>query len=118
MTMAVWEWCKRIWYSSRYELTAPDGWFENDVKEYGTQAAVAAVFRSDVFENDVKEYGTQASTAPSSDRSSFENDVKEYGTQAFGRPGVDVRQFENDVKEYGTQAGKYRHAYEPCLRMM
>ena len=35
-----------------------------------------------LFENDVKEYGTQASKTPKTRPSRFENDVKEYGTQA------------------------------------
>ena len=34
--------------------------FENDVKEYGTQAKKLRKEESDMFENDVKEYGTQA----------------------------------------------------------
>ena len=56
--------------------------FENDVKEYGTQALFMVKYNGDLFENDVKEYGTQAPkwTKVTPDR--FENDVKEYGTQA------------------------------------
>ncbi len=34
--------------------------FENDVKQYGTQASFMAVKLLSVFENDVKQYGTQA----------------------------------------------------------
>ncbi len=34
--------------------------FENDVKMYGTQAAVNNAINADRFENDVKMYGTQA----------------------------------------------------------
>ena len=34
--------------------------FENDVKTYGTQAAVAVVSTGPRFENDVKTYGIQA----------------------------------------------------------
>ena len=35
-----------------------------------------------VFENDVKQYGTQAALMPESFVNQFENDVKQYGTQA------------------------------------
>ena len=38
------------------------------------------------FENDVKQYGTQASATGYKGASSFENDVKQYGTQAYHRP--------------------------------
>ena len=34
--------------------------FENDVKMYGTQAAVYVPPKEKMFENDVKMYGTQA----------------------------------------------------------
>ena len=34
--------------------------FENDVKMYGTQAAISSPQYLDWFENDVKMYGTQA----------------------------------------------------------
>ena len=34
--------------------------FENDVKEYGTQATMEQFEGLEQFENDVKEYGTQA----------------------------------------------------------
>ena len=35
-----------------------------------------------MFENDVKQYGTQASTDRNREDIAFENDVKQYGTQA------------------------------------
>ena len=35
--------------------------FENDVKTYGTQAAISELNTNMQFENDVKTYGTQAS---------------------------------------------------------
>ena len=35
-----------------------------------------------MFENDVKQYGTQARICRYSKRVKFENDVKQYGTQA------------------------------------
>ena len=35
------------------------------------------------FENDVKQYGTQASRIITQDKKQFENDVKQYGTQAI-----------------------------------
>ena len=34
--------------------------FENDVKQYGTQAVRPLQMRYEGFENDVKQYGTQA----------------------------------------------------------
>ena len=34
--------------------------FENDVKMYGTQAAIRRSIIAEKFENDVKMYGTQA----------------------------------------------------------
>ena len=34
--------------------------FENDVKQYGTQASALHIQYDDMFENDVKQYGTQA----------------------------------------------------------
>ena len=34
--------------------------FENDVKQYGTQASQKELKQIQVFENDVKQYGTQA----------------------------------------------------------
>ena len=34
--------------------------FENDVKQYGTQAETETEDKTDEFENDVKQYGTQA----------------------------------------------------------
>ena len=37
------------------------------------------------FENDVKMYGTQAALMPESFVNQFENDVKMYGTQAIVR---------------------------------
>ena len=56
------------------------------------------------FENDVKQYGTQAEPLPEKNREQFENDVKQYGTQAsIPNCKVDLS-FENDVKQYGTQA--------------
>ena len=36
--------------------------FENDVKQYGTQALLSLAQIADTFENDVKQYGTQAKT--------------------------------------------------------
>ena len=36
-----------------------------------------------LFENDVKQYGTQANTIPEGLEYGFENDVKQYGTQAL-----------------------------------
>ena len=56
------------------------------------------------FENDVKQYGTQAGRVPGLDRHLFENDVKQYGTQALSAVCFIMSQFENDVKQYGTQA--------------
>ena len=56
--------------------------FENDVKEYGTQAISGVGVAVEVFENDVKEYGTQATMEQFEGLEQFENDVKEYGTQA------------------------------------
>ena len=56
------------------------------------------------FENDVKQYGTQAAHMHYKDDNRFENDVKQYGTQALLTPFSVVIQFENDVKQYGTQA--------------
>ena len=38
--------------------------FENDVKMYGTQAAIISYLHRQVFENDVKMYGTQAEKIP------------------------------------------------------
>ena len=70
------------------------------------------------FENDVKEYGTQASCSPPSSSGSFENDVKEYGTQAQFNQLMGYTVFENDVKEYGTQARSLRPRPGRCLRMM
>ena len=35
--------------------------FENDVKQYGTQAHLHLITEFQMFENDVKQYGTQAS---------------------------------------------------------
>ena len=56
------------------------------------------------FENDVKQYGTQASTDRNREDIAFENDVKQYGTQADIERCSNIRLFENDVKQYGTQA--------------
>ena len=36
--------------------------FENDVKMYGTQTSVIALYLKYLFENDVKMYGTQTVT--------------------------------------------------------
>ena len=55
--------------------------FENDVKMYGTQTALEAVYIKGKFENDVKMYGTQTCTTPNRKTEVFENDVKMYGTQ-------------------------------------
>ena len=78
----VWEWCKRIWYSSNGREPSKKDRFENDVKEYGTQALRQDDTRQRRFENDVKEYGTQANWKKAQLPYKFENDVKEYGTQA------------------------------------
>ena len=59
-----------------------NGLFENDVKQYGTQAFQEPYFTDRLFENDVKQYGTQALLMRTDRRSRFENDVKQYGTQA------------------------------------
>ena len=56
------------------------------------------------FENDVKQYGTQARQWVIDDSLKFENDVKQYGTQANYCTAWLVVVFENDVKQYGTQA--------------
>ena len=56
------------------------------------------------FENDVKQYGTQAFTVGKCVTNGFENDVKQYGTQASRFPTLPTNAFENDVKQYGTQA--------------
>ena len=57
-----------------------------------------------MFENDVKQYGTQAITFCCLFAFKFANDVKQYGTQAPLRPRQQICPFENDVKQYGTQA--------------
>ena len=56
------------------------------------------------FENDVKQYGTQALLGHMDVFNVFENDVKQYGTQAHHDHSIPVLLFENDVKQYGTQA--------------
>ena len=56
------------------------------------------------FENDVKQYGTQAEFEDFTDEQLFENDVKQYGTQAQVLQIRFAPLFENDVKQYGTQA--------------
>ena len=56
------------------------------------------------FENDVKQYGTQADLRRSHCFNRFENDVKQYGTQAHCFLFLSLNKFENDVKQYGTQA--------------
>ena len=56
--------------------------FENDVKMYGTQAAIDLFPNIKLFENDVKMYGTQAEALKNDSERAFENDVKMYGTQA------------------------------------
>ena len=56
------------------------------------------------FENDVKQYGTQAPLVSCKTVIRFENDVKQYGTQAIRIVGRFLIEFENDVKQYGTQA--------------
>ena len=58
--------------------------FENDVKQYGTQAKETTTLLNGMFENDVKQYGTQANIERCSNIRLFENDVKQYGTQATG----------------------------------
>ena len=44
----------------RLEADGKSPWFENDVKMYGTQAALKICLLNWKFENDVKMYGTQA----------------------------------------------------------
>ena len=56
--------------------------FENDVKQYGTQANLLILKANLLFENDVKQYGTQAMLADEIFCNVFENDVKQYGPQA------------------------------------
>ena len=56
------------------------------------------------FENDVKQYGTQATMGLCQSCIEFENDVKQYGTQATEKEQIEQDMFENDVKQYGTQA--------------
>ena len=56
------------------------------------------------FENDVKQYGTQATKEEVKSKERFENDVKQYGTQALKIFSHTLFVFENDVKQYGTQA--------------
>ena len=63
-------------------MTDHKGTFENDVKMYGTQAALNDVEVVMPFENDVKMYGTQAVCGKCGSNYQFENDVKMYGTQA------------------------------------
>ena len=58
--LGVWEWCKNVWYSSRYDIFRFKSLFENDVKMYGTQADIYSIDGCGLFENDVKMYGTQA----------------------------------------------------------
>ena len=70
------------------------------------------------FENDVKEYGTQAELLHRAWFGVFENDVKEYGTQAEWQDEVNQSMFENDVKEYGTQAISAMKQQRGSLRMM
>ena len=55
--------------------------FENDVKMYGTQTALAGKWCCTWFENDVKMYGTQTVLQDPAVEAPFENDVKMYGTQ-------------------------------------
>ena len=57
--------------------------FENDVKQYGTQAPKTSFRFLQVFENDVKQHGTQAERKQLPKGSRFENDVKQHGTQAL-----------------------------------
>ena len=71
-----------------------------------------------LFENDVKEYGTQALRVGEHIVLMFENDVKEYGTQAIVAHAPILCQFENDVKEYGTQAAYLSCIVRWSLRMM
>ena len=59
-----------------------------------------------MFENDVKQYGTQAWQVLLPAFFPFENDVKQYGTQAYAIYLFLNYTFENDVKQYGTQAEK------------
>ena len=60
--------------------------------------------RARQFENDVKQYGTQANITFVLPQEKFENDVKQYGTQALRNGQKNIHLFENDVKQYGTQA--------------
>ena len=50
--------------------------FENDVKQYGTQAPVDIFTHKLKFENDVKQYGTQADCHYLYNQILFENHVK------------------------------------------
>ena len=58
--------------------------FENDVKQYGTQAHCVLRRHETLFENDVKQYGTQASTDRNREDIAFENDVKQNAVLTSG----------------------------------
>ena len=79
--LAVWEWCKNVWYWNWKCLKKSTGKFENDVKTYGTETIQTHGSNFATFENDVKTYGTETVQCQEKAAIAFENDVKTYGTE-------------------------------------